>query len=96
MIDDWRGFNQVLTSTTILWVIVAKALIGYRFHDAKLIAEAIDGPKGIRVLFKRGVTTDFLWYEGSFSYNDYVLMALKPIFVQASLMGCWLAFSGKC
>jgi hypothetical protein len=86
MIDNWRGFNQGLTNIN-LWVMVAKALIGYRFNDAKLISEAIDGPMGIRVLFSRSVTADFLWYEGSFSYNDYVLMALKPFFVQASLMG---------
>ncbi len=86
MTKIWRDFDQGFNNIT-LWLTVAKALIGYRFNDAKLIAEAIDGPKGIRVLLNQSVTADFLWYEGSLSYNDYVLMALKPLFVHASLMG---------
>ena len=36
---------------------------------------------------KVGVTDDFIWYEGSFGYQTYVLRALAPLFVQASLLG---------
>ena len=79
---SYSGFNNIS-----LWNAVAAALVGIQFGEAGAIAEAIDGPNGIRELMKRGVTADFVWYEGSFSYNDYVLMALKPLFVQASLMG---------
>jgi hypothetical protein len=33
------------------------------------------------------VTSDSLWYEGSFTYNEYVLSALGALFLQASLLG---------
>ncbi len=80
--DSYQGFNNIT-----LWLAVAIALVGYNFDDSGLVTEAIDGPNGVRALMKQGVTADFLWYEGSFSYNDYVLAALRPLFVQASLMG---------
>lgn len=86
MIANFRKSYQGVTNIS-LWLAVATALVGYRFNDPKLVADAIDGPNGVRALMKKGVTADFLWFEGSFSYNDYVLAALKPLFIQASVMG---------
>ena len=70
-----------------LWHSGAETIIGLLFGDEALVKDGLDGPKGIRQLLKRGVTADFLWYEGSFGYQTYVLRALAPLFVQASLSG---------
>jgi len=36
--------------------------------------------KGLNALLSKGVTADYLWYEGSFSYNNYVIAAMMPLF----------------
>jgi len=36
---------------------------------------AIDGPHGIRVQIRDGVTSDYLWHEQSFGYNGFVVKA---------------------
>lgn len=85
MVSNLRDFNQGVNNIA-LWHAVAIALVGFRFDDVALIADGLNGPRGVRALMARGVTADFIWYEGSFTYNDYVLMALNSLFVQASLM----------
>jgi hypothetical protein len=70
-----------------LWHAAAIAEIGLHYGDESLIREGIDGPMGIRAIMKVGVTSDFIWYEGSLGYQTYVLRALAPLFVQASLHG---------
>lgn len=70
-----------------LWHAAAIAEIGLHYGDEKLFREGIDGPIGVRAIMKTGVTADFIWYEGSLGYQTYVLRALSPLFVQASLYG---------
>ncbi len=70
-----------------LWNAAAMAQIGLQFEDEKLYQEAINGPMGIRAIMQVGVTKDFIWYEGSLGYQTYVLRALSPLFIQASLLG---------
>jgi hypothetical protein len=70
-----------------LWHRAATAMIGLEFDDEALYQEALGGPDGLRAIMKVGVTSDFIWYEGSLSYQTYVLRALTPLFVETSLHG---------
>ena len=72
IVGNLRDFNQGVNNIA-LWHAVAIALVGFQYHDTALISEALDGPKGVGELMKKGVTNDDLWYEGSFAYNAYVV-----------------------
>lgn len=86
IVDNLRN-SKVGVNNISLWHAAAIAEIGLQFGDEKLYLEGLDGPLGIRAIMKVGVTADFIWYEGSLGYQTYVLRALTPLFVQASLLG---------
>lgn len=70
-----------------LWQNTAMAMIGMEFGNEPLVRDSLDGPKGMRAILKKGVTSDYLWLEGSLSYQAYVLRALVPLFIEAALHG---------
>lgn len=70
-----------------LWQNTARAMIGMEFGNESLIHDSLDGPWGTRTVLGKGVSRDFLWIEGSLGYQSYVLRALAPLFVEASLQG---------
>jgi len=76
---------KVGVNNIALWHAVAVALIGMEFADRPLLQQALDGPLGVRAVIRTGLTADFIWYEGSLGYQEYVLRALAPLFVQAWL-----------
>ncbi len=84
--DNLRSLNQGVNNIA-LWHAVAMTSVGLQFDLSALTAEGLQGPKGVRTLLNSGVTADSIWYEGSFSYNAYVLRALAPLFIQADLSG---------
>jgi hypothetical protein len=84
--DNLRNLNQGVNNIA-LWHAVAVASVGMHFNLPKLTTEGLSGPSGVQSLLKAGVTADSLWYEGSFSYNAYVLRALAPLFILADLSG---------
>ena len=86
IVDNLRN-AKVGVNNISLWHAAAIAEIGLQFGDEKLFREGLDGPMGIRSIMKTGVTDDFIWYEGSLGYQIYVLRALAPLFIQASLHG---------
>lgn len=55
--------------------------------DDSLWRRAIDAPNGIRNQVLRGITADYLWFEQSLGYNQYVVSALEPLFRYAALTG---------
>ena len=55
------------------------------YHDDKLWHKAIDGQFGLREQIAKGITDDYLWYEQSFHYNEYVVEALRNLFEIAGL-----------
>jgi hypothetical protein len=75
-----------LRNNVALWHATAWTLICWHYRDSKCEEAALNGPNGVRSIFGAGVTKDFIWYERSFGYNNYVLRALVPLFVQASLL----------
>jgi hypothetical protein len=78
-------FNQGVNNIA-LWHSVAITLISWQFGDDKRAELALNGSRGFRNLIDTGITDDYIWYEGSFAYNDYALRALTPLFIQASLL----------
>lgn len=48
---------------------------------------AINNPIGIRATLAAAMTTDYLWDEGSFGYNNYVIQALSRVQVAAGIEG---------
>jgi hypothetical protein len=70
-----------------LWQTVAVTLIGLQFDEQTLVMDGLDGPTGVRFMLKKGVTSDYFWYEGTLGYQTYVLRALAPLFTHASLLG---------
>jgi hypothetical protein len=69
------------------WQRSAMAQAAVYTNDPKLWNRAIDGPFGIRKQIEHGVTGEYLWFEQSLLYNNYVVSALLPLFTLASLEG---------
>lgn len=70
-----------------LWCAVATAAIGLVHNDKRWIDIGTTGPKGIATVMAQGVTKDGIWFEGTFAYNNYVLLALARFFDLAAAMG---------
>ncbi|HEY8966216.1 MAG TPA: heparinase II/III family protein, partial [Candidatus Methylacidiphilales bacterium] len=73
------------------WHRSAAAQVALAFPDdprsAALWKEAVDGEFGIRRQLACGVTSDYLWWEQSLGYNNYLVQALLPLFVEAGIAG---------
>lgn len=70
-----------------LWCAVATAAIGMELGNATWTDAGLNGPRGVAAVMAQGVTTDGIWYEGSFAYNNYVLLALARLFDIAAING---------
>lgn len=69
------------------WQRSAMAQAAIYDRDEALWKRAIDGPFGIRKQVEFGVTSDYLWFEQSLLYNNYVVSAMLPLYTLASLEG---------
>jgi hypothetical protein len=69
------------------WLRGAAAQVALVFGDEPMWRAAIDGPFGIRQQVAEGITSDYLWYEQSLGYNNYVVNALASLFETAGLYG---------
>lgn len=69
------------------WQRSAMAQTAIYARDARLWQRAVDGPYGIRKQVEHGVTSEYLWFEQSLTYNSYVVSAFLPLFTLASLEG---------
>ncbi len=69
------------------WQRSAMAQAAIYAKDDALWKRAIDGPFGIRKQVEHGVTSEYLWFEQSLLYNNYVVNAVLPLFTLASLEG---------
>ena len=76
-----KSFQTIHNIAT--WQRSATAQIALYAKDEALWKAAIDGKFGIRAQLAQGITGDYLWYEQSFGYNNYLLMALHNLFISA-------------
>ncbi|MBD3184317.1 hypothetical protein GF312_18685 [Candidatus Poribacteria bacterium] len=66
------------------WYNAAIISIGLMLDDQELVDFAVSGPKGgFQEQISEGVKEDGLWYEGSFGYHFYTLIALKNFIIPA-------------
>jgi hypothetical protein len=86
IVQNLFDFNQGVNNIA-LWHSCAIAMVALEYGDTALLERALNGSQGLNTLLKKGVTADYIWYEGSFSYNNYVIAAMTPLFVQASIKG---------
>jgi len=79
---SWGTLNNIN-----LWCAVATAAIGMEHGNAAWTDAGLTGPRSVAAVMTQGVTQDGIWYEGSFAYNNYVLLALARLFDLASAAG---------
>lgn len=70
-----------------VWHRVAVAQVALLYNDEAMWKRSFDGPYGLRAQLGRGVTSDYLWYEQSMGYNNFIIRALQPLLTFASLLG---------
>ena len=69
------------------WQRCAVAQFALVYHNEALWHRAIDGKFGVRDQVARGITADYVWYEQSFHYNEFVVQALLTLYTEAGLYG---------
>lgn len=79
--------SRAAASNVVIWYGAAIAEIGLLFEDEELLQYGLHGERGIKTILNKGVTDDSIWFEGSFGYQTYVVRALTPLFIEASLAG---------
>lgn len=80
-----RSFQIVHNIAT--WHRASQAQVALLIGDEALWTRVVDGEYGLRAQLRRGVTSDYLWYEQSMGYNDYIVNATWPLFLVAGLLG---------
>jgi len=76
-----QGYNIAV------WLASAIAEVAVEYGDAALLDTALNGTLGLNSMLKTGVTADYLWYEETFGYNNYVVYGMAPLFILADLKG---------
>lgn len=79
---SWGSLNNMN-----LWCAVATAAIGMEHGNATWTDAGLTGPRSVAAVMTQGVTKDGIWYEGSFAYNNYVVLAMARLFDLAALAG---------
>ncbi len=70
-----------------LWQRATQAQVALLYGDEAMWTRVVDGEFGLRNQFRRGVTSDYFWYEQSMGYNDFIVMAMEPLLTFAGLVG---------
>ncbi|MDR1282175.1 MAG: alginate lyase family protein, partial [Opitutaceae bacterium] len=69
------------------WHRASAAQVALLYKDEALWTRAVDGPYGVREQIRRGVTSDYIWYEQAMGYNGYITVAMRPLLTLAGLTG---------
>jgi len=86
MAENLKTVTSPLTNIG-LWHASGIAGIAMRLHDGALLDYALNNPIGVRATLVAAMTSDYLWDEGSFGYNDYVIWALSSLQIAAGVEG---------
>jgi hypothetical protein len=69
------------------WQRCAVAQVALLFGDEAMWRDALDGKFGLRAQMAQGITSDYLWYEQSLGYNNFVVQAVLTLFKAAGVAG---------
>ena len=61
------------------WHLSAYGMIGLLTGNVELVDDAINSRSGLLQQLEQGVDSDGCWFEGSWGYHFYAMLALKPI-----------------
>ncbi|AHF91306.1 heparinase [Opitutaceae bacterium TAV5] len=84
--DMLSGNYQVIHNKGV-WHRATEARVALLFDDDAMWRRALEGPWGLREQFRRGVTSDYFWYEQSLDYNNFIINATHPLLLFAGLLG---------
>ncbi|MDR1011161.1 MAG: heparinase II/III family protein [Opitutaceae bacterium] len=79
--------SRQLIHNIALWQRATQVKVALLYRDETLLEQAMGGRFGLREQIRRGVTSDYLWFEQSMGYNDFIIMATAPLFTFAGLTG---------
>lgn len=63
------------------WNLAAIGVMGLAFHDQEMLDFTFGSEYNIREQLKKGVTTDYFWYEGSIHYNFFLLEGISYLYL---------------
>lgn len=86
MAENLKTISSPLTNIG-LWHGAAVTSIGLRLGDGALVDWGLNSTQGLRATLAACISADYLWNEGSFSYNAWVISALNLLFTRAALEG---------
>ncbi|EIP97732.1 Heparinase II/III-like protein [Opitutaceae bacterium TAV1] len=70
-----------------LWHRASSAQVALLYDDKPMWKHVVEDKYGLRDQLRRGVTSDYFWYEQSMGYNAYVVTAMQPLLAAAGLLG---------
>jgi hypothetical protein len=79
---NYQSIHNIAT-----WQRCAAAQVALLFGDEPMWREAIEGKFGLRSQMAEGITSDYLWWEQSLGYNNYVVSAVLSLFTAAGIQG---------
>lgn len=71
LIPQVKSFNNIS-----VWIQSCIGMIGLAFGKKELVESALNGEFGLYKQLEKGLTEDYLWYEGSLHYHYYMLEGL--------------------
>lgn len=80
-----RSFQKI--HNIAVWLRSAQAQIALLTGDEELWQHSLNGPSGLRAQLRLGITSDYIWFEQSMGYNQYVVDATAQFLVTAALYG---------
>lgn len=63
------------------WNLSAIGVMGLAFHDQEMLDFTFGSEYNIREQLKKGVTSDYFWYEGSIHYNFFLLEGISYLYL---------------
>lgn len=86
MSDNFKALPWPMTAIG-LWHGAATAAVAAHLGDKPLFDWAMNNPQGAHSILRAVLSSDFIWAEGSFTYNARVVSALRELVMTASLEG---------
>lgn len=81
--------NQIASrkenNNATVWKSAAITIAGLEFNNAAWLASGRDGALGLNGALEQGISADDFWFEGSLSYQEYVVQAVTTALIAASV-----------
>ena len=82
---DAINANFQMIHNIATWQRCAAAQVALLFHDEAMWDAALNSTYGLRAQIAQGITSDYIWYEQSLGYNNFVVNAVLTLYTAAGL-----------